>query len=284
MRTRIFHQMLPIAILIVAGLATAQFRRILQRHEGTDKFGHQDGFFMTKHSNDAEQEEEAESKETGAIYGKILDDSGQPVYVMQVVLIPVAKAKGGEEERWQATLMDWTNKDGIYEFSRLPAGEYFLSAGADSAPTGRHPFAAIYYPGASKEKFSEPIRVVSSMRVELRTLRLQRLQTASIKIHVRWQDGTPVKWSNLLFYNPRFPQQGVIGDEAPGVKDGEGEFTAPIGFEYYARAVVNCDAGSKIASVESRPVQKIRIDRGHIPEDLTFVIPSEACKIWISSK
>jgi hypothetical protein len=96
-----------------------------------------------------------------------------------------------------------------------------------------------------------------------------------IKIHVRWQDGTPVDWSNLLFYNTSFPHQGVIGDEAPGIKDGEGEFTVPTGFEYYARVAAICDAGIHTKSEESRPVQKIRLDGASIPQELTFVIPTE---------
>ena len=158
----------------------------------------------------------------GAVYGKVVDDHNQPIYAIQVDILPLDKTNHPEDERWYARLSDWTNRDGTYKFSQLKPGEYFLSVGSQSAPTGKRPFAATYYPGTDLEKFSEPIHVQGNAEIELRPLRLRRLPTHAIKIHVRWQNGTPVARSNLLFYNPSFPHDGVIGGEAPGISTVKG--------------------------------------------------------------
>jgi hypothetical protein len=279
MRTRIFHQLLPVVILILAALVVAGVRRLFWHPNTKGWSSYYQGDISKIRRDQPEQPEPA-----GSVVGEVLDDNGQPIYAIQVDLMPVDKARAGDDERWNARLRDWTDREGTYRFSQLKPGEYLLSVGSESAPTGDRPFAAIYYPGTDREKFSEPIRVHDSMEVALHPLRLRRLPTAVVKVHVRWQDGTPVDWSNLLFHNTSFPYQGVIGDEAPGIKDGEGEFTLPIGFEYYARAAATCDAGAQVKSEESRPVQKIGLAEGNIPQELTFVIPASPCKHWSPDK
>jgi hypothetical protein len=210
------------------------------------------------------------------VSGKVIDENNSPIYSIEVTLVP-----GSAETAYQYTdaLKAWTNKDGIYEFPGLKPGEYVLGVGIDSAPSGERPFLGSYYPGVQRKESAEPIRVEGNMHVELRPIRLRRIQTTTIKIHVKWQDGTPVERSNLLFNNPHFPQ-AVIGDGAPEILHGEGEFEVPLGFDYYARAGVWCDGGTKIDMRESRPVQHVRIDSQHIPQELTFIMHSEPCKFW----
>jgi hypothetical protein len=103
----------------------------------------------------------------------------------------------------------------------------------------------------------------------------------TIKIEVVWPDGTRPERSNLLFHNLSYPSQAVIGDVAPQVSDGRGEFTLPEGFDYQAKAVIHCDAGEKIESRESNPAQQISVGRGTTPTALTFTIPGPPCKLWI---
>ena len=273
MRTRVFHQLLPIVILILAAFGAAGVRRL---------FWHPKTKGWSSYWNASKQVRSGPERPepAGSVVGKVLDDNSQPIYAIQVDLIPVDKANAADDERWYARLRAWTDQDGTYRYSQLKPGEYFLSVGTEGAPTGKHPFAPIYYPGTDREKFAEPIRVHDGIQIDLRPLRLQRLPTVLVKVHVRWQDGSPVDWSNLLFHNTSFPHQGVIGDEAPGIKDGEGEFTVPIGYEYYARAAATCDAGTQVKSEESRPVQKVRLEGADIPQELTFVIPAQPCKHW----
>lgn len=94
-------------------------------------------------------------------------------------------------------------------------------------------------------------------------------------------NGTPAERSNLLFHNLSYPNSAVIGDVAPFVSRGRGQIILPRGFEYYARAKVDCDAGTQIETRESRPVQRIRIDETLVPRELTFIIPGPPCIFWI---
>lgn len=273
---------LLLAILSVPALAYLTFRSIFPAYQQS-RPSHSSAYFEGGSQEPDDEDSAADPVElgiSGGVHGNVVDESNQPVYAVEVDLIPYDKMHAGEDERWRATLREWTGKDGGYEFSHLNPGEYFLSVFSEAAPTGKHPFAPSYYPGADQKAFSEAIRVQPSLQIELRVLRLRRLPTATIKVHVHWQDGTPVEWSNLLFHNPSFPDQGVIGNEGLGIKDGEGEVVLPVGFDYYGRAAVQCDGGAQIQSEESRPVQRIRVDARHIPTELTFVMPTGQCKLW----
>jgi hypothetical protein len=289
LRTRMFHQFLPLLILVAAGCLTALIRsgshRLKKTPTGTlHLFYAEPG--EDRHSQAGAEDTQATqiAADTGAISGRIVDENDQPVYLIEMVLVPAEKIHAGEDELEDAELTSRTNKQGTYTFANLKPGEYFLSAGTRGAPTGDRPFFPIYYPGTDREQFSEPVRVRGSMQIEVRPLRLRRMPVAKIKAHVRWKDGTTMDWSNLLFHNPSFPHQAVIGDESIGVRNGNAEVTLPMGFDYYARAVTQCDAGARIDSRESQPVQQIRIDAEHIPAELTFVIQTEPCKPWIPGR
>jgi len=65
-------------------------------------------------------------------------------------------------------------------------------------------------------------------------VRLHRLETASIVVNVMFEDGVRPASSNLLFHNPQFPVQAVIGDVAPEIENGRGSFVVPVGFQYVA--------------------------------------------------
>lgn len=93
-------------------------------------------------------------------------------------------------------------------------------------------------------------------------------------------DGTRPSRSNLLFHNRSYPGQAVIGDEAPQVDNGVGEFTLPAGFEYLAQASVQCDGERTIETRESRPVQEIAIQQGMASRGITFTIPGPRCSLW----
>ena len=224
-----------------------------------------------------QQQLEPEPDVSGSVRGMLVDETDSPVRGVEVELIPVGKTGN---ERWYATLRDWTNQQGEYRFSSVNPGEYFLAVQKRSAPDGRHPFVGTYYPGVDHELSADRILVVASSPTDLHTLRLQRIDTVTLKVTVIFEDGSRPAWSNLLFHNLSFPDQAVIGDEAPGVENGLGEFTIPKGFEYYAQAKVDCDAGPRIETRESRPVQRIRIEDGLTPDEITFLIPGSACRLW----
>lgn len=280
MWTKIYHQLLPLGILLGAIFVWSAVRAIWpHKFESSHAsfYFNPDGESLGEgRSGDAD---EGQREITGALSGTVVDENNVPVYAIDVTLTPVGGTAAAANES-SDNLKNWTEKDGSYEFVRLKPGEYILGVEARGAPTGERPFRTSYYPGTDRKESSEPVRVQGNLKIELQPLRLKRLQTATIKIHVKWEDGTPVERSNLLFHNLSFPDQGVIGDEAPQITNGEGEFVVPLGFEYYARAGVWCDGGTKIDMRESRPVQQLRIDATHIPQELTFVMHSSPCKLW----
>jgi hypothetical protein len=220
---------------------------------------------------------EPETESRGSVHGCLLDESDVPVVGIQVELIPADKTK---DLQWVVTQRAWADKNGEYTFGNVQQGEYFLAVHKDDAPDEAHPFATAYYPGTADDGKADRIFVAGLARTELHPLRLRRIETVTINVHVIWDDGTPVEQSNLLFHNLSYPEQAVIGDVAPGIEAGRGQFTIPKGFEYYARAVVHCDSGPQIESRESRPVQHIKIGYGSFPQDLTFVISGSPCVFW----
>jgi hypothetical protein len=111
-------------------------------------------------------------------------------------------------------------------------------------------------------------------------MRLQAIETIAIAISVRWQDGQTVERGNLLFNNSSYPRSAPVGGYAPQFENGEGSILLPTGFEYLARAKVDCDAGTTIKTIESMPIQRFRLDKDYRAERLTFIIPTAKCELW----
>jgi len=212
----------------------------------------------------------------GCAHGTVLDENDGAVKGIKVELVPTFKTG---DEQWNATRRVWTDEMGRYTFNEIEAGEYLLAIHRDDAPDAKYPFATSYYPGVEDERDAGHVSIGASSQAVLSPLRLKRLDVATIDVNVVWPDGTRPKRSNLLFHNASYPQQAVIGDVAPQVDEGRGQFTLPKGFEYGAQAKVDCDGGKIIESRESAPVQ-VRVADGFTPADLTFVVPGPPCKLW----
>lgn len=201
-----------------------------------------------------------------------------PIRGVQIELIPADKTG---DARWYATLRGQSDKDGSFLFDDVPLGTYVVAFQHENAPDREHPYGLHFYGGGEDERLAERISVVADQLVELQPVTLGQLKTAQIPVEVAFADGLRPAWSNLLFSNSRYPHQAVIGDVAPGIENGKGEMVLPLGFEYYARAKVDCDAGSTIETRESRPIQVVDLSRNsNIPPKLSFVIPGTACKLW----
>jgi len=166
------------------------------------------------------QRYQAEPDLTGSVTGSVIDEVDAPIRGVEVELIPVAKVG---DQRWYATKRDWTNAKGGYVFSGVDPGEYIVAVQKRGAPDGQHPFVGAYYPGVDAEIDADRINVVTSATSELHPLQLRRIDTVALKISVEFANGSRPTWSNLLFHNVSFPDQAVIGDEAPGIENGQGE-------------------------------------------------------------
>lgn len=216
-------------------------------------------------------------EQVGTVLGNAVDDAGQPANGVEVELIPTWKTG---DAQWYATQIEWTDKAGSYAFKNIEPGEYTVAFQKRNAPDGEHPFASRYYPGVDSPADSSPILVVAEETTQLHSIKLQRIRTVTIPIEVAFSDASIPAWSNLLFSNPLY-EQAVIGDIAPGVENGRGRITLPLGFKYLARAKVDCEGEKQIESRESEPVQSISLEAGEeFPAKLTFIIPGPACKLW----
>lgn len=223
------------------------------------------------------QEPVEEQRDATSVQGTVVDEENSPLHGISMELIPSDKT---DSQRWYGTKREWTDQDGKYRFNAVDAGEYLVAALKHGAPDGSHPFTGVYYRDSDDEAEADHVLVTDGSTVALPPLRLRHLETATVKVKVAFADGTIPAWSNLLFHNVSYPEQAVMGDEAPGLEYGRGEITLPEGFEYDAQAKVDCDAGPRIESRESQPVQRIKIEDGYIPQELTFTIPGLACKLW----
>ena len=218
------------------------------------------------------------NQHTGCIHGTIADPIGKPLQSIRVELLP---AENSGDARRYSRLPEWTDNAGRYSFDQLEPGRYLVAVHYNDAPDSAEPLATALYPGVETESGAERIAVNAASRVMLGQLRLRSLSLATISVEVVWPDGSRPKRSNLLFHNLSYPHQAVIGDVAPEVLDGRGAIRLPEGFDYYARAKVDCDAGTTIESRESRPVQQIKVGGGVTPQKLVFTIPGPPCKLWV---
>jgi hypothetical protein len=215
--------------------------------------------------------------QTGCVHGTVVDENGKPIKGIEVEFIPTFKTG---DAQWISTKHEWTDEQGRYNLNQVDPGKYLLGVHIEGAPDSVQPFATAYFPGVDEQVAASRISVTASTSTSLNPLQLHRIEVVTIKVKVEWPDGTRPERSNLSFQNISYPHQAVIGDNAPQVDDGIGQFTLPKGFDYDALADVQCDAGKIIESRESRPVQRITVRDGFTPTELTFVIPGPPCKLW----
>lgn len=220
---------------------------------------------------------ESDSSPSGRISGSLVDEDGLPVSELQVELIPSGKT--GDSE-WSGRQSAWSDRFGEYVFKSVPPGEYFVGVHIEEAPDGRLPYETAYYPGERARADAQKVHVADGDRVALQWMRLHRIETVTIPVSLRWRDDQIVERGNLLFNNLSYPHSAPVGGFAPQIDNGEGVFILPEGFEYIARGKVDCDSGSQIQTIESRPIQQFIVSRDEHPEKLTFVIPSPSCTLW----
>jgi cytochrome c-type biogenesis protein CcmH/NrfF len=186
----------------------------------------------------------------GCIHGSVADEAGKPLKGIQIDLLPTDKSG---DDRWDEKKTGWTDSQGRYSVARMTPGDYLVAIHYYSAPDARQPFATTFYPGVEVESNAQRVSVRQNSPTMLAQLKLRSLPLENVRVDVLWSDGTRPRTSSLLFHNPKYPDQAVIGDEALSVVDGAGEFAIPAGFSYLARASLQRDAGAVIETRESGP-------------------------------
>ena len=216
------------------------------------------------------------SEVAGCIHGTVVDEKGGARKGVQIEILP---AENRDESRWTSFRSEWTDSDGRFSVDRLDPGRYLVAVHYNYAPYASHPFAKMFYPGVETETAAERVVVNGNRRAILGPFRLRSLSLTTVQIQVVWPDGSRPKRSNLLFHNLSYPHQAVIGDVAPQVDDGIGDFEAPSGFDYSVSAQVACD-GAKVIETRESKEQMISIRAGASSGTVTLTIPGPPCKLF----
>jgi hypothetical protein len=106
-----------------------------------------------------------------ALYGRITDDSGQPIEHVPVRLTARSLREG--RRTWEQRGMTETDEDGHFRFANLMPGTYYVAAGPmDSEQllaAGEKPktgFAHVYYPGVPELTSALPIQLSAGQQAE----------------------------------------------------------------------------------------------------------------------
>jgi hypothetical protein len=222
------------------------------------------------------QEQTAFELQRILVKGRVLDDSGAPVYAIKVSLVPILDSGALAENE---SAYDFTNKDGEYTLSPEQAGSFNLAVQWEAPPSTKLPFLPRYYPDSIDPKQAEVLQIAAARHMTMSPIRLRWLGLVKVPVMVSWSGGKPEPDAHLLFFNSQFPESGIIGSESLN-PDADGTVSLPVGFDYEASAQVECDAGPKIEST-STPRLRLSLKLANPrPEPLHFVLPGNPCRIW----
>lgn len=85
-----FHQILPLAILLVVGYVWSGVRAILWRHKAAQSNYWSFNILPDESYGDSPPDaDEGQSEITGALSGTVVDENNVPVYAIDVTLMPV---------------------------------------------------------------------------------------------------------------------------------------------------------------------------------------------------
>ena len=211
-----------------------------------------------------------------SVEGRILDDAGIAVTGIEVQLVPVFKAG---DAKWAGTARAWTDAHGAYRLTPGEAGGYLLGSMIDEAPYALQPFLTRYYPGTADAANSITIKLADEQHVQVEPMRLHRLQLVRVPVTVVWQDGRREPNASILFQNPIFPHEAGIGS-ASVFPDEDGRVPLPEGYDYFAVASVQCDAGSTIESRETDRVPLTTKAGADLSRQIRLVLSGPPCKLW----
>jgi hypothetical protein len=173
----------------------------------------------------------------GRITGRVVDDRGRPVAdQVQVSVVTTASAGRGLEAVHSRS--EYT-KDGRYEFTGLPPGEYLLGVSIAAPPQRHTPYEATYYPGVSDPGRARVFRLSPGEQLTDIDIRLpERIPQVIITGVIKRADGTSLSRARVDLYDARMPNLPLfLGPSADA--DVQGRFSIPAfrGREYLLRGL-----------------------------------------------
>ncbi|HEX8634986.1 MAG TPA: carboxypeptidase-like regulatory domain-containing protein [Pyrinomonadaceae bacterium] len=205
--------------------------------------------------------------------GRMLDAEGRPLSGVKVAMIAADGAETSLKD-----LSTFTDQEGRYDLTAIPAGRYLLAFDLNSnwivAPDAHPPYPRTYYPGVWMAARATVITVVEGENLPAYDLQLPPLPTnRAVEFVVTWPDGRPVGDAVLRLEHPDYGWDGrptrvkkVDGQE------GRYQVTGFDGLTYWAHAYVDIKDGQ----MHAEPV-KFTLTEGAAPIKLTITEPGNHC-------
>ena len=172
----------------------------------------------------------------GVVTGRVLDDEGEPVQGVRVMLI--RPEYGNRTQRMVPRGQATTNDRGEYRITDVASGKYYIQASVTRgfAPTdgtwgpaappkpgeARVAYVSTYYPNASDQEQAIRVTVAPGLELPGQDISLRKEKVVKVSGKLVWADGSPVKDASLI-YVPRETTY-YFGGSAFGT-DNKGAFT-----------------------------------------------------------
>ena len=191
----------------------------------------------------------------GIISGRILDAAGEPA---KEVHLRLGSAEDVDKERWT-----WTDKEGYYEFVRVPPGSYLLGFNLTWAPDKDGPYPRTFYPGVKTREEAALITVGEGEKLKGYNMTLPpRLSEREVKVTVVWPDGRPAAGVRVYY------EMNDVTDLGESVQtDAKGQATLTLFDNYHYIIYSTVERNGK--DVHAAPVE-VLVDKSLKP--LKFVL------------
>lgn len=231
----------------------------LTTHYG-ERPGSEPGEAITMKPGDVRERVDFVLRRHSAIAGRMLDENGDPLAGVEVVVQQVRFVAG----RRQLALVPGigarrTNEVGRYRIWGLHPGDYIVSASVGQVGTDDMPdYATTYFPGTPNPSEAERVRVAESTDVLNIDFSLVRARTASIKGTTLTSNGEPFQGGVRMRPSLR---SGVTLDPVGGLTfpDGRFEFPNVAPGDYVIEAVKGSDYGWRAVTINGEDVSDVTV-------------------------
>jgi hypothetical protein len=189
-------------------------------------------------------------------------------------------------------IFDCTDKDGSFELTDMPPGEYRLVANYDGEITSFAPFPALYYPGTPDKEKATVITVIAGAGPQKYDIVVpSRLPTKVLKGVLRYSDGRPVV-NEIVSFKADEERDGYKGD-TNATTDEQGRFSLLVldGWKgkvfgsmfLYEGRFENCPAVSKLIKKKGSDgrldvdTNAVRVEANEALDDIKLTFPFPFC-------